>query len=283
MKNKTVLITGASSGIGAALAKELALQGAKVGLVARRSDRIKKLSEEIHASGGRAAWAEGDVTQDGSLEKAAAKIHKSFGTIDVVVANAGYSVVGDLAELSMDDYRRQFETNVFGVLRTIYATLDDLKKSRGVLGIVSSVAGHISSPRNSAYNMSKFAVRSLAESIYTELYPHGIGVVLVTPGFIESEIRLVDNRGAFHAEEKDMVPAWIRLPADRAAKIIVRALRRRTPERVITFHGKLGVFLSRFAPCLVRFIFRKSLKSIPKANPSGVSKSVPRKKSKGKR
>ncbi|MBL8991841.1 MAG: SDR family NAD(P)-dependent oxidoreductase, partial [Spirochaetia bacterium] len=122
-KNKTVFITGASSGIGAALAREFALRGAKVGLVARRSDRIETIADEITGAGGKAAWAVGDVTKDGSLEKAAAKIRKSLGLLDAVVANAGFSVVGDVAELTLADFRRQLETNTFGVLRTIYATL----------------------------------------------------------------------------------------------------------------------------------------------------------------
>lgn len=271
-KNKTVFITGASSGIGAALAREFAKRGAKVGLVARRSDRIETIAGEIQTSGGKAAWAVGDVTKDGSLEKAASKIRKSLGRLDAVVANAGFSVVGDVAELKIEDFRRQLETNTFGVLRTVYATLDDLKKSKGVLAIVGSVAGHVSSPGNAAYNMSKYAVRALAESLYTELRPFGIGVVLLTPGFIETEIRFVDNSGKFHADETDAVPAWIRMPAEKAARVAIRAMAARRPEAVITYHGKLAVFLSRVAPWLIRFIFLRSHKAIPKANPSGTPK-----------
>jgi len=101
-------------------------------LAARRLDRLEALAAEIGATGRRALAIPCDVTRDGDLERAAGLARAAFGKLDVVVANAGFGVVGALETLALDDYRRQFETNVFGVLRTVYATLDELRR-RGLI------------------------------------------------------------------------------------------------------------------------------------------------------
>lgn len=248
---QVVLITGASSGIGAALAREFARQGADVVLAARRLDRLRALAAEIEAQGRRALAVACDVTVDGEVERAAAAALEALGRIDVVVANAGFGVVGRVDRLALDDYRRQFETNVFGVVRTIRATLDHLEKTGGRLVIVGSVAGHIAAPGSSPYAMSKFAVRALAESLGHELRPRGVSVTLASPGFVESEIRRVDNHGRLREDARESIPRWLRMPAERAARHIVRATARRRREIVITRVGKVTVFLQRHAPWLV--------------------------------
>ena len=246
-----VLITGASSGIGAALAREWTRRGADLVLLARRADRLEQLGAECRAGSRRAIVIAGDVTRDGDLERGVARAREELGRIDVVVANAGFGVVGPLETLTLEDYRRQFETNVFGVLRTIYAGLPELKRTRGRLVIIGSVSGHLGVPGSSAYAMSKFAVRGLARSLGPELARHGVSVTLISPGFVESEIYQVDNRGAWHPEVGDPVPRWLRMPAATAARKIVRAAARRRREVVITGHGKLAVFLERHTPWLI--------------------------------
>ncbi|MBL4846884.1 MAG: SDR family NAD(P)-dependent oxidoreductase, partial [Planctomycetes bacterium] len=207
------------------------------------------------ALGRRALPLVADVTQDGDMEAVASAIRDEFGRLDLVLANAGFGVTGHLEELTLDDFRRQFETNVFGVLRTIYATLDDLKQSRGSLGIVGSVAGWIARPGGAPYSMSKFAVRALAQSLRDELAPAGVGVTLISPGFVASEIRRVRNDGQFVPGE-DPVPSWLKMPVETAARQIVNALRRRPAEAVITGHGKAIVFFERHSPWLLRGMAR---------------------------
>jgi short-subunit dehydrogenase len=248
---QVALITGASSGIGAALAREFSRQGADVALLARRRDLLTALAGEIEARGRRALVIAGDVTVDGDLERAVAEAQAALGRLDVVVANAGFGVVGPVEHLALDDYRRQFETNVFGVLRTVQASIGPLRAARGRLAIIGSVAGHIATPGSSPYAMSKFAVRALAESLGHELVRSGVSVTLVTPGFVESEIRRVDNTGVLRAEASEPMPAWLVMPAERAARQIVRAIARRRREVVVTAHGKLAVFLQRHASWLV--------------------------------
>lgn len=251
-----VLITGASSGIGAALAREFARQGADLVLVARRADRLTALAAEIERQGRRALALTADVTVDGDLERAVGQARTRLGRLDVVVANAGFGVVGPVERLALDDYRRQFETNVFGVLRTVHATLTELKASRGRLVILGSVAGYVATPGSSPYSMSKFAVRGLAEALGYELAPAGVSVTLVSPGFVDSEIRRVDNTGRFQTASKEPVPGWLLMPAPRAARQIVRAVARRRREIVVTGHGKFAVFFQRHAPWLVARVVR---------------------------
>jgi NAD(P)-dependent dehydrogenase (short-subunit alcohol dehydrogenase family) len=226
-------------------------------LTGRRVDRLHALAQELTARGGRALALACDVTADGDLEHAVAAARDVFGRLDVVVANAGFGVVGPVQALTLDDYRRQFETNVFGVVRTAHATLGELKKTRGRFVIIGSVSGHVGVPGSSAYSMSKFAVRGFAASLGHELAPHGVAVTLISPGLVDSEIRHVDNQGVLSETVPDPIPRWLIVPTAVAARQIVRAIARRRREAVITGHGRITVFLQRHAPGLVDWIVRR--------------------------
>jgi NAD(P)-dependent dehydrogenase (short-subunit alcohol dehydrogenase family) len=121
---------------------------------------------------------------------------------------------------------------------------------------MGSVSGHLALPGGSAYAMSKFAVRALATSLRYELAPRGIGVVLISPGFVESEIQQVDNLGRWHPEARSQAPAWLRMSAPRAARQIVRAVARRRRERLVTGHGRAVVLLQRHAPWILDLAIR---------------------------
>jgi len=250
LTDRVALVTGASSGIGAAVARELAGQGCHVVLCARREDRLQEVAVEVEGLGRKAVPITCDVTRDGDVERAAAAARDEFGRLDVVVANAGFGVAARFSSLTLEDYRRQLETNVFGVLRTVYATLDDLKRSSGCLAVTGSVMGFLALPGSSPYSMSKAAVHSLAASLWHELRPYGVAVVLLAPGFVGSEIRKVDRDGVYHPETADHIPGWLQMSTEVAARKIVRAIRRRRRLTVITGHGKLAVFLQRHAPAL---------------------------------
>jgi short-subunit dehydrogenase len=256
-QGQVAFITGASSGIGAALARELARQGADVALAARRQDRLEALAGEIRGLGRRALVLSCDVTRDGDVERAVDRTVAEMGQLDVLIANAGFGVVGPLERLSVQDYRRQFETNVFGVLRTIYAGLPALRRARGRLVIMGSVSGHVALGGSSPYSMSKFAVRALAEAIDFELRPGGVSVTLVSPGFVDTEIHQIDNQGRRHPEMRHRAPALVRMSAERAARQIVRAVARRRREVVITWLGKVTVFVRRHLPGVFTWAVRR--------------------------
>ncbi len=258
--NKSVvLITGASSGIGEALAIEYARRGANLILAARREDKLKALSERLSKDGTRVVFSACDVTKDGDLERIVSLGQSTFGKIDIVIANAGFGVKGPLDTITLSDYRRQFETNVFGVLRTIYATLDSLKKSRGRLVIIGSVMGHIAIPDASPYSMSKFAVRALCESIRLELAPYGVSVTLISPGYVASEFRQVDNAGKVDETLQETAPKELLMGADCAAQEIAQAIMNRRDEAIITTHGKIAVFFRRNFPSLVSAVLARVL------------------------
>jgi short-subunit dehydrogenase len=256
-RDKAVLITGASSGIGEGLALQLAQAGAKLTLAARRREPLEAVAQKIAALDDTVpietpSVVTCDVARDGDIELAVAESVRQWGKLDVVFANAGFGVVGGFKKLSVGDYRRQFETNVFGVLRTVFAALPELEKSRGNLAITGSVSGWVSPPGASPYCMSKFAVRALANSITPELCRAGVKLTLISPGFVVSNIRRVDNRGTLHSEAADPVPAWIQMSTEKAARQILRAVARGKKEQIVTLHGKLFVAFERFLPWINR-------------------------------
>jgi short-subunit dehydrogenase len=197
------------------------------------------------------------VTIAGDVERLVTSAIGAWGSLDVVIANAGFGVVGSIRDLSLDDYRRQFETNVFGVLRTIQASLPAIERARGNVVIIGSVAGWTSAPNSSPYAMSKFALRALADAITPELRPRGVTVTLISPGFVASNIRRVDNAGTLHAGAAEPIPAWLVMPTDRAVRQMLRAVAKGKGEAIITGHGKVLVALERYTPWLARAIKRR--------------------------
>ena len=267
-RDKAVLITGASSGIGEELAWQLGQAGAKVTLAARRREQLERVARRIAEIGAaRPLMAECDVARDGDVERAVAETVREWGKLDAVFANAGFGVNGALKQLSLEDYRRQFETNVFGVLRTVYAALPEIEKSRGNVVFISSVSGWVATPGGSPYCMSKFAIRALANCVTPELRRAGVKVTLISPGFVVSNIRRVDNQGKLHAEAADAVPAWIQMSTEQAARKILRAAARGKREQIITLHGKVFVAIERFLPWVNRAIAKRMTRGYRRGGP----------------
>jgi NADP-dependent 3-hydroxy acid dehydrogenase YdfG len=252
---KIAFVTGASSGIGRAVCRELVRRRASVSMMARRAQRLSELAAELGAA---ALAAPGDVRRDEDVRSAVAQTLHRFSRLDVVVANAGFGVGRTVERLELDDFRRQFETNFFAVLRTLYATLPSLKESRGVFAIMGSVSGYFAAPGRVAYAASKYAVRALAEGLRCELAPAGVAVVLLSPGFVVSEISQVDRFGVYRPEYRNDVPAWLYMPAERAAVRIVDAIAERRREAVITAHGKAAVFIARHFPRSTAALLRRA-------------------------
>ena len=215
--------------------------------------RLRSLTQEIERLGGEALAIACDVTKNGDAAAAVRETVKRFGRLDVAVANAGFSLAGRLEDLTLDDVRRQFETNFFGALDTAKASLAELKKTRGRLALMGSVMSYLSIPGHGPYSASKFALRAFAESLTHELRPSGVSVTLICPGFVESEIRLKNEKGE---SRSDPMPSWLVMPRAKAARQMARAIARRRHEVVITAHGRLVVFLLRHAPWMIHGLFR---------------------------
>jgi short-subunit dehydrogenase len=167
-----------------------------------------------------------------------------------VIANAAIPMHGNFDQLTTKDYKRTFETNVFGVINTAYAGLNDLKETKGRLVIMGSGMSYMATPGTSAYSMGKYAIRALAETAHSELRGLGIKVLLINPGFVNSEIRLVDNNGIYDPNRKDWVPSFLVMSADKAAIKIAKAIYRGRREKFIGFSGYIGYWFRQYTPWL---------------------------------
>lgn len=195
LENTVALVTGASSGIGAATAEQLAAEGAAVALVARRRDRLEELQERIGAAGGRSLIIEADVTSEDAVRAAVETAVAEFGRLDTVVANAGVMLLGPIADAPTEEWRRMVELNVLGLLYTAHAALPHLlaaadQPPRHVadLVLISSVAGRVARLGSGVYNATKHGVGAFAESLRQEVTQRHVRVSLVEPGAVDTEL-----------------------------------------------------------------------------------------------
>lgn len=254
---QVVWITGGGSGIGRALAEEMASQGAHVVVSGRRLERLDVVVQAIEAAGGRASAVSCDVTDEESIAEAVTAIVSAQGKLDVAVANAGFAVSGRVEKLKADDWRRQFDTNVMGLALTAKHALPELRKTSGRVVLIGSVAGFICAPGHGAYTASKHAVRAIGETLSAEIHGSGVSCTTIHPGYVASEIAQVDNDGVFDEARKDKRPAKLMWPADRAAKVMARAIAARRRQFVFTGHGKLGVLIGRHMPGAAYLMLRR--------------------------
>ncbi len=189
IQGKVVVITGASSGIGEAVARHLASLGAVISLGARRKDKIDKLADDIKAAGGKAAAFETDVTKREQVEALIKNTVDAFGRIDVVFNNAGLMPLSPLENQHVDEWEKMIDTNLKGVLYGISAALPFFKEQKsGHFINVSSVAGHKVHPGGAVYSATKFAVRALTEGLRQEVKPYNIRTTIISPGAIKTEL-----------------------------------------------------------------------------------------------
>jgi short-subunit dehydrogenase len=193
--NKVVMITGASSGIGRALAVAIGRHGAGLGLIARRSEVIDEVVREVEAAGGKALALPADVQDADSLSAAANKLHAGFGPIDVLIANAGIGPTRDAANFSAAEVSEVINVNVIGASNSVAAVIPEMvERGSGQLVAISSLAAYRGLPRSAAYCASKAAVSAFFESLRLDLEPRGIDVTIIHPGFIKTP--LTQGRGA---------------------------------------------------------------------------------------
>ena len=249
-QNKVVWITGASSGIGRELAFVYAEKGADLVLSARREPLLKDIAAEISKMGRKSLVIPFDVTDEGAFRSAAENIHKTFDRLDVVIANAGFGVIGRIEDLTADEWRRQLDVNVTGLALTARFAIPHLKKTKGRIALVGSVAAMLPSPQTGAYSASKAAVSSIGQTLSMELHGTGVTCSTLHPGFVESNIGRIDNDGTFHPDREDPRPAQLMWPTRKAADTMFKAIHKRKREFVFTGHGKILGFIGRHWPGL---------------------------------
>ncbi|MDE1168915.1 MAG: SDR family oxidoreductase [Pseudomonas sp.] len=223
IRDKVIVITGASSGLGEATARLLAAKGARVVLGARRKDRLDTLVSEIAAAGGQAVAFETDVTQPAQVQALIQGGVKAFGRIDVLVNNAGLMSIAPMSEVRTDEWDRMIDINIKGVLYGIASALPVFQaQNSGHFINVSSVAGvKVFSPGGTVYSGTKFAVRAIAEGLRHEV-GGAIRSTIISPGAVDSELK----HGSSHADSAKAVNEFYKqaIPADSVARAIAYAI-----------------------------------------------------------
>jgi NADP-dependent 3-hydroxy acid dehydrogenase YdfG len=189
IKDKIVVVTGASSGLGEATARLLSAQGATVVLGARRTDRLQSLAKDIEARGGKALAVATDVTQPEQVKALVDSAVRTYGRIDVMINNAGLMPQAPLERLKVDEWNQMIDVNIKGVLHGIAAALPHMQRQKaGHFINVSSVAGHRVGPGFAVYAATKYAVRALSEGLRQEVKPYNIRTTVISPGAVATEL-----------------------------------------------------------------------------------------------
>lgn len=220
---KIIVVTGASSGLGEAVARLLSSQGATVVLGARRNDRIQALAAELIRLGGRASAVETDVTQHKQVQNLVDHAVESYGRIDVMINNAGLMPSSPLDRLKIDDWDRMIDVNIKGVLYGIAAALPPMQRQKaGHIVNVSSVAGHKVRAGGAVYAATKHAVRALSEGLRQEVKPYNIRTTVISPGAVATELTDSVTEPDIAAAMRKVYEAAI--PADSFARAVSYAL-----------------------------------------------------------
>lgn len=268
LRDSVVIVTGASSGIGEAVATRLVAAGAKVALAARRADRLEAVARRIDPDGTRTLVVAADLTDAAARQRLVSETVSRFGRIDALVNNAGFGQRGPIEQVPLDAIRRNFETNVFGLLGLTQAVIPFLRaQGGGRIVNVGSVAGRIARPMSSVYDATKHALEAFTDGLRGELKPFGIQVVLVRPGFILTEfIQAADQASAGVVENPGPYAPFVQSfqggarklkrvagRPDDVARVIERALSAASPRShyAVPGHAKLFLFLKAVLPTRV--------------------------------
>ncbi|MCX6249077.1 MAG: SDR family oxidoreductase [Bacteroidetes bacterium] len=248
MKDKVVIITGATSGIGKALAYECASRGARLVISGRNNEKLMEISEDLLRTGFSVLPVRADVSSEEDCRELIRKAAEHYGTIDVMINNAGISMRALFEEVDLDVLRKLMDTNFWGTVYCSRFALPYLLKSKGSLVGISSIAGYKGLPGRTGYSSSKFAMQGLLEVIRIENRKKGLHVLIAAPGFTSSNIRNValakdgSQQGETPLDESKL------MPAETVAKKIAEAIVKRKRSLVLTTTGKLTVLLNKFLP-----------------------------------
>lgn len=293
--SQNILITGATSGIGRHMAFHLARAGHRVFATGRNAERLAEVTAEAGSEGLSLEAFALDVTDEASVEAARTHVDERTGGhgVDVLVNNAGFGILGPTEAIGDAELRRQFDTNVFGLMAVTRAFLPQMReRGAGRVINISSMGGRVTMPFFGAYNATKYAVESLSDALRMELRPFGVDVVLVEPGMIRSSFasHAVDSLARYRTPDSPYAPVMARteeledasqrLHVDPVwvSRAVARAVRARRPRAryVVTFHARAALVASRLLPTRwLDAIFTASIGLTRKALRGGQPKLAP--------
>ena len=250
MKERVVLITGGTSGIGPSTALELGRAGARVVVTGRNEARLHDTAQELARLGITHLTVRADVGVEDDARRAVEAAVRQFGRLDVLINNAGISMRALFRDADLEVIRRLMQTNFFGTVYTTKFALPYITSSKGSIVGISSIAGYRGLPARTGYSASKFAMHGFLEALRTELLPQGVHVLLACPGFTSSNIRNValaadgTSQGESPRDEQQM------MSSEEVARHLLQAVQQRRRDLVLTRQGKLTVFLNKWLPTL---------------------------------
>lgn len=251
MKDKVVLITGASSGIGRAMAIEAAKRGARLAIMARNISELEKTAEMCRAQGAEVFLFAGDVSREDDCKDFVERTFDNYGAIDILINNAGISMRALLLDLDLDVIRKVMDINFWGTVYCTKYALPYLLERKGTVAGISSIAGYKGLPGRTGYSASKFAMQGFLEALRIENLHRGLHVLIACPGFTASNIRNTalaadgSSQGESPRDEGKM------MTAEEVAVQVLNAIEKRRNAIVLTRQGKLTVWLNKFFPSLV--------------------------------
>jgi len=254
-----MLITGASQGIGKALAEAASLRGAKVLAAARSTELLDDLAAAVRARGGVIEVVRADVTNADDRQRMADAAVRHFGGLDILVNNAGIGATGQFVEADPDRLRKIFEVNFFGLTETTRAFLPLLKQgNKPAVVNISSIAGKRGIPARSHYSASKFAVQGFGEALRAELSKDGVDVLVVCPGLTQTNF----SQNMLEQRAKMKLDHLRGMTADDVARATLKAIAKGKNEVRLTLKGKLLAWFARFFPKVVDFFTKKKVREL---------------------
>ena len=255
LNDKVIVITGASSGIGEAMAREYAKMGAKIVMAARRREELERIAQNIEAQGGKVAYAVCDVTKEEDCKHLVDVAIERFGRIDIMICNAGLSMRALFDDCDLSVLHRLMDVNFWGTVNCTKYALPWLQRSHGSLVGISSVAGIHGLPARTGYSASKYAMTGFLDTIRIENLKKGVHVMTACPGFTASNVRFSaltadgTEQGATPRNEAKM------MTPERVAELVARGIKRRKRLCLMEWEGRTTHLLKKFFPCLVDRLF----------------------------
>ncbi|MCB0804749.1 MAG: SDR family oxidoreductase [Bacteroidales bacterium] len=251
MKNKVVVITGASSGIGKSLAEKFAEKGSKIVIAARRTEELENLKNDLENQGVEVLAVKTDVSKEPDCENLVAEAVKRFNRIDILINNAGISMRALFEDVHLDVIRRLMDVNFWGTVYCTKYALPHVLQTKGSIVGVSSIAGYKGLPGRTGYSASKFAMHGFLEVLRIENMKKGLHVLIACPGFTASNIRK-SSLVADGSQQGESPRAEAKMmSSDEVATRILLAIHKKKHRLVLTTNGILTVTLNKFFPRLM--------------------------------